>query len=100
MALNSGEYFDFSMKNTPKVIDFYISSVYFRGIISFFMYSRILFVPDFVRRDSKRTFLYKGGFLLYFCAINSLYLAHIEKYHIYQNSSHILHIVSKWKKLC
>jgi len=34
IALNSGECFDLNMKNTSKVTDFYILSVYFRGIIS------------------------------------------------------------------
>lgn len=34
LALNSGECFDLGTKNTSKVTDFYILSVYFRGIIS------------------------------------------------------------------
>lgn len=34
MVLNPSEYLDFGMKNTSKVADFFIDSVYFWGIIS------------------------------------------------------------------
>ena len=47
IALNSGEYFDLGMKNTSKVTDFYILSVYFKGIISIVSYSDVSIpVPD------------------------------------------------------
>lgn len=34
-SANADECFDFDMKNTSKVTDFYIQSAYFRGIMSY-----------------------------------------------------------------